>query len=103
MPRIGPAEVRRLAQLAGLRLGDGEADRLAAELAGILAHFEALRSVQAEAPEPGEPSRGAPRSPLREDIPASDPLVRPPSASAPAWRDGFFLVPRLPGMEDPAR
>lgn len=102
MPPIDPGEVRRLARLAGLRLEAGEADRLAAELAGILAHFEALRSVPPEAPEQGEPSGGAPRSPLREDVPGSDPLQRPPSASAPAWRDGFFLVPRLPGMEDPA-
>lgn len=99
MPPIDPSEVRRLARLAGLRMGAGEADRLAAELAGVLAHFEALGSVP---PEQGEPSGGAPRSPLREDVPGSDPLQRPPSASAPAWRDGFFLVPRLPGMEDPA-
>jgi Asp-tRNA(Asn)/Glu-tRNA(Gln) amidotransferase C subunit len=37
---------------------------------------------------------------LREDVEAAVPLARPPSAMAPEFKEGFFLVPRHEAMED---
>jgi len=40
-------------------------------------------------------------APLRKDGEASpDPLGRSLEQIAPGWEDGFFSVPRLPGLED---
>lgn len=103
MSRIDPAEVRRIARLAGLRLGDDEVERLAVELGDILAHFQALPPLErAESPDQaGRRPLPAPlHSPLRGDAPGSDPLKRPPQEAAPAWREGLFLVPRLPGLDE---
>jgi hypothetical protein len=48
-----------------------------------------------------EPFLAGPQSVmLREDVPATVPLVRPPSAIAPEFAQGFFLVPRHGAMED---
>ena len=43
---------------------------------------------------------GPPAGRLREDVPGSVPLARPPAAMAPEFADGFFLVPRHGAMED---
>lgn len=91
-----PAEVRRLAALARLPLSDVEAAALARDLRGILAHLEALRAAELDAPPvpPAAPDASA----LREDVPGSDALLLPPAAFAPAWRDGLFLAhPPGPG------
>lgn len=122
MARVPRDEVRRLARLARLHLDEEEVGRLAGEMAEILGHFEAIREAEAErAPEGGRaaapegedaapegggaaaadagaPGREGP-SPLREDVPGADALLRPPSEAAPRWADGFFVVPRLPGMD----
>jgi Asp-tRNA(Asn)/Glu-tRNA(Gln) amidotransferase C subunit len=37
---------------------------------------------------------------LREDEPKPGGLARPPSAIAPEFVDGFFVVPRLGAMEE---
>ncbi|HKT61127.1 MAG TPA: hypothetical protein VJQ46_13835, partial [Gemmatimonadales bacterium] len=37
---------------------------------------------------------------LREDVPGSVPLARPPAEWAPEFAEGFFLVPRHGAMED---
>ena len=34
----------------------------------------------------------------RSDL-AADALMRQPEENAPDWREGFFVVPRLPGLE----
>lgn len=99
MPRLDLEELRRLARLAGLRLDPEEDARLAEDVGGILDHLAVVRAWvgvdAARADPPREPASG-PATPLREDAPDPDPLRRPPSEAAPAWRDGFFLVPRLP-------
>jgi len=47
---------------------------------------------------PGPADRGlAPR--LRDDEVSSDPLAFGPFELAPEWRDGFFVVPRLPALD----
>lgn len=103
MSRIDPAEVRRIARLAGLRLGEDEVERLAVELGDILAHFLALPPLE-RAESPGGVDRRSlparPGSPLRGDEPGSDPLGHPPEEAAPAWREGLFVVPRLPGLDE---
>lgn len=94
-------EVEHVARLARLRLGQGEVASLADDLAGILEHMEALAGVAVD-PDDGDggvPVHDGP-APLRSDGGASpDALLRPPSELAPLWDEGFFLVPRLPGME----
>ena len=37
------------------------------------------------------------RDPVAE---TPDALARSPSANAPDWREGFFVVPALPGLSD---
>ena len=107
-------EVRRLAGELRLRLEADEPERLAGTLDRFFERFERLPapdptgaavsrgsgpedSVDGRAPDPpGLEPAGA--GDLREDVPAPDPLHRPPSSLAPEWRDGFYLVPGLPGL-----
>jgi aspartyl-tRNA(Asn)/glutamyl-tRNA(Gln) amidotransferase subunit C len=87
------AEVDRLARLARLRLTEEEADRMTEELRSILGHLEVLRGVEAG---PDGEDRGAP--PLRPDLESPDPLREPISGVAPEWAEGYFVVPRPPGV-----
>ncbi|MFQ5889265.1 MAG: aspartyl/glutamyl-tRNA amidotransferase subunit C [Gemmatimonadota bacterium] len=96
MRRIDVEHARHVARLARLRLGEEELRRLAAEMETLLTHFAALQDV-GELPR-GPSGRGlAPR--LRPDVPGPDPLTLPIGELAPDWRDGFFVVPRLPALE----
>lgn len=72
---------------------------MARELSSILSHFEAIRGVDLERVEPL--AIAADRAdPVREDRSGTcDPLLEPPEALAPEWREGFFLLPRLPGLD----
>lgn len=91
---ITPDDVRRAARLTRLTLDDAEADRLVHDLRGILDRIEALRSLDLRGVAPFS-SAAEITVQLREDRPGSDPLAIPPADLAPAWRDGFFAVPRL--------
>jgi aspartyl-tRNA(Asn)/glutamyl-tRNA(Gln) amidotransferase subunit C len=100
-------DVRHVAALARLGLGDERAAALVQELNGILAHMAVLQAVKTEG-HPEVAGVGGAGTPLREDVGGkSDPLAVAPHAYAPQMRDGFFLVPRLstheaadPGAED---
>lgn len=93
-------DLKRIAELARLRLTDDEADRLARDCGSILEHFDAIRGLDVTGAEPaGELELAAP---LREDRVDGDPLRRRPQEMAPAWRDGFYVLPRLPAMEGEA-
>lgn len=100
-------DVRHVAALARLGLGDERAHALVEELNGILAHMAALQAVDTEG-KPEVVGIGGSGTPLREDVGGrSDSLTVAPQAFAPLMRDGFFLVPRLstheaadPGAED---
>ena len=75
----------------------GDVDRLTAQLDGIVAYVGQLATL-------GDPGVGAIPVParaavLREDRVDPIPLSRPLADLAPEFRDGFFLVPRLPGMD----
>lgn len=96
---IDSAAVKRIAKLAHLALDEAEIERVAKELSAILAYVEAIRELDLDGVAPL--AIAAERSdPLRDDTPdACDPLLDPPQALAPEWRDGFFLLPRLPALD----
>lgn len=91
-------DVLRAARLARLALEPEEVDRLTAELEQVLRHVEAMGELDVAGVPPFEADAVAP---VREDVPGADPLARDPSAIAPAWRDGFFTVPRLDSHREP--
>ncbi len=89
-------EVRRVAALAKLRLGDEELERMARDLGRILEHVERLRALSL--PETPEPPPAAPS--LRDDV-ATTPLEPGVvAANAPAFLRGQFVVPRILGGEE---
>lgn len=98
-PSVTKEEVRRIAALARLRLDDETVERLAADLTGILEHVGRLEEVDVSSvAEAHRPTEGA--APFRDPELEPDPMEEgEPARGAPAWRDGFFLVPRLPGVE----
>lgn len=94
---IDASKVREVARLARLELDPGEAARLAEEMSSILSHFDALDRLRIETE--GEAPRGRELDArTRADAPGSDPLTSGPELLAPDWRDGYFVVPRLPAL-----
>lgn len=94
---IDRSELRRIAELARLRLSEPEVERLTRDCGAILEYFETIRDV---GPEGGGQSAGVGRAaPLREDRADCDSLLSPLAELAPAWRDGYFVLPRLPAMD----
>ena len=92
-------DVRHIASLARLGLGDERAASLVNELNGILAHMDVLTRVDTSDVEPVA-GIGASGAPLREDRGPPQPLVHPIETFAPRFEKGFFLVPRLATHED---
>jgi aspartyl-tRNA(Asn)/glutamyl-tRNA(Gln) amidotransferase subunit C len=91
-------DVERIASLAHLELEPEEVQRLTRQLADILAHFDTLHSLDLQAVSPFEAA--AERcAPPREDEPGADVLHVVPADLSPAWRDGFFTVPRLAAQQ----
>lgn len=99
---VSMEEVRRVAGLARLHLDEDEAGSLAGDLSRILDHVEALREAPVEegdddADGAGEALGLPPR--VRDGEAGPDALHLPPSELAPAWRDGFYVLPRLPALD----
>lgn len=96
---VTPEEVRRIAALAHLVLPGDEIRRLTRELNAILEHVAALPAAGGAAGIGA--SVGPPRAPERHqgDV-EPDPLRRPLESFAPDLRDGLFVVPRLPVLEE---
>jgi aspartyl-tRNA(Asn)/glutamyl-tRNA(Gln) amidotransferase subunit C len=97
---VTPSEVRHLAVLARLSLEPGDLEPLTADLNRILEHMDELAAAgNGEATAGRSSGDGAAPAPagtrLRADEPGADALAHPPAAMAPAWEQGFFLVPRL--------
>ena len=99
-------DVRAIATLARLRPREAAFERLTVELNRILEHVRALERLDLSGLDPEKAALyGRPRS--------RDPGTRPDAvgpdavqALAPDWREGFFVVPRLPALEasrSPAR
>lgn len=83
---------------------------MARDMSSILEHMAVLGGLALEpSPASGVPRAGDSAWPVSEDSAGTDPsaeadgmlpdpLDRPLSSMAPDWRDGFFVVPRLPGV-----
>lgn len=95
---LARADVDRIAALARLELDNEEAQRLARQLSGMLDHFASLQALDLADVEPfSTAAEGG--APLRADEAGADALRLPPAALAPAWREGFFTVPRLAAQQ----
>jgi aspartyl-tRNA(Asn)/glutamyl-tRNA(Gln) amidotransferase subunit C len=96
---IGLEEVLHVAKLAELAVREDELRRLVEQMSRIVDYVATLDEVPTDVEV--EPFRAGPESaPLREDVESTIPLARPPSALAPEFKEGFFLVPRHGSMED---
>ena len=96
---IGLNEVLHVAELAELGVRESELRQLVEQMNRIVDYVATLDEVPGDPR--AEPFLAGPASvALREDVEAAVPLGRPPSAMAPEFRDGFFLVPRHGAMED---
>jgi aspartyl-tRNA(Asn)/glutamyl-tRNA(Gln) amidotransferase subunit C len=96
---IGKDEVIHVARLAELAVSEGELPRLVEQLSRIVDFVAELNAVPADESAPAFQA-GPAMSPLREDVVAPVPLARGPAEIAPAFVDGFFVVPRLGAMEE---
>jgi len=91
-------DVEQMAALAHLRLDPEEVARMVTEMSAILDHVAALAEVDVEGVrEAVGIVEGA--APFRPKGGAPDPLQRPLREIAPDFREGLFVVPRLPGVE----
>jgi aspartyl-tRNA(Asn)/glutamyl-tRNA(Gln) amidotransferase subunit C len=85
-------EARRIAGLAHLEFDEASLDRLASEMTAILAYIDRLREVDvSEMADDG----GCLPTPFREDtmLPSAD--REAVAQNAPAFEDGFFVVPKV--------
>lgn len=90
-------EVLRIARLARLRLDDEELARMTDDLNSILEHVDALGALEDD--EVADDSRWAERRSTRlAEETGADPERLDPSRTAPAFQDGFFVVPPPPGV-----
>ena len=96
---VTPDDVRHIAQLARLGVDEDRLPVLVAQLNGILAHMDALQAVAGQGAAAAALSL-APGMTPRPDAPGADPMARGPEGFAPAWREQFFLVPRLATHDD---
>jgi Asp-tRNA(Asn)/Glu-tRNA(Gln) amidotransferase C subunit len=87
-------DILRIADLAGLP-PPADMERVERDLTGILAQMKMLAEVPLDDDGAGTQEATAP---LRTDEPGADTLTRPVRELAPAWREGFFTVPRLPAL-----
>jgi len=94
--KIDLDEVRRVAELAHIRLNDDELPRMAAELSVILDYIDQLSTVDVDLPL--GIAMANPTS-LREDVVVPSLPVTDVAANAPAFVHGHFVVPRVIGGE----
>ncbi|MGH2782709.1 MAG: Asp-tRNA(Asn)/Glu-tRNA(Gln) amidotransferase subunit GatC [Thermoleophilaceae bacterium] len=91
-------QVLRIAQLAELDVEEDALPTLAEQMSRILDYVAQLSAVPAsETLRPFVPGPDAIRFRADEVNPA--PLAAPPDAFAPAFKNGFFIVPKLGQFE----
>ena len=95
--KIDRAEARRIADLAHLEFDDPALDRLVGEMTKILSYIDQLREVDVA----GFDERLAGEAtPMRDDQPRPSIDRQLVANNAPAWSDGFFVVPKVLGGAD---
>jgi aspartyl-tRNA(Asn)/glutamyl-tRNA(Gln) amidotransferase subunit C len=97
---VSEADVRNIALLARVGVDEARIPSLVAQLNGILSHMEVLQRV--DIGDGALDASGRDGMTLRPDTSVSVPLARDRADFAPAFRDGFFLVPRLATHGDSA-
>ncbi len=94
MTRISPNEVREIAGLARLRLDDGEIDRLAHELDGILGYIETVKGLDTSHVSPM--THAVPFDcPMRPDEVGPSLSIDEALQNAPRRHESSFEVPRI--------
>ena len=93
--KIDRDEASRIATLAHLEFDEPGLERMAAEMTKILTYIDQLREVDVE----GFEESGQLVTPFREDEPHQSVDREAVARNAPAWRDGFFVVPKVIGGE----
>lgn len=88
-------EARRIAGLAHLEFDEAGLLRMAAEMTRILSYIDQLREIDVT----GFEERDGAVTPMREDEPRPSIDRDLAARNAPAWRDGFFVVPKVIGGE----
>jgi aspartyl-tRNA(Asn)/glutamyl-tRNA(Gln) amidotransferase subunit C len=88
--KIDRHEARRIANLAHLEFDDDGLERMAEEMTTILGYIEMLTAVDT-----GAAGEIAGATPLREDVLAPSVDREKVARNAPAWDDGFFVVPAV--------
>ena len=97
---VSAKDVAHVAALAELAVAEAELPALTAQLNRIVGFVAQL----AELGEPGVTEAyvaGPEAARLRADEVRPAALAPPPAAIAPEFVDGFFVVPKLGGMEEP--
>ena len=96
---VSGQDVRRIAELARLRPDQEAVRQLTEELNGILEHVRLLETLDLSGTDEEDPI-----SP--DSVSFRDPAIAPdelrghaPGSIAPDWRGGFFVVPRLPALD----
>ena len=87
-------QVRALADLARIEVGEGEALALQSQLNGILAMVDEMLAVDTQGIEPMAHPQDA-RQRLREDVVTEVDERAPYQANAPQVEDDLYLVPRV--------
>jgi aspartyl-tRNA(Asn)/glutamyl-tRNA(Gln) amidotransferase subunit C len=95
--KISEADVRHVAGLAELAVTDADVALLAQQLEGIVNFVAQLEEIATDERSPGVVV-GPARTRLREDVIDPIPMTRTPAEMAPAFQQGFFVVPKLGGM-----
>jgi len=95
---VSKDEVLRIARLAELHVDETALPALVDQMSRILDYVAQIATAQGiDAARPFVP--GPEAAPLRADDVRPTPLAFGPADMAPAFRDGFFLVPRLGAFE----
>ena len=91
---LDKSAVRTIADLARIRVPDGDLDHLAGELSNILTFIEQLNEVNTDGIEPMA-SVAAVTLPLRPDVITDGGQSEAVLANAPDKLEGFFCVPKV--------
>ena len=92
--KITRNEARRIADLAHLEFDDAALERMAAEMTKILTYIDQLREVDDAGKIAGASLR---ETPMRDDEVKPGVSRDDVARNAPAWRDGYFIVPKVIG------